>query len=468
MQLAFVLAVLAALMVAQCGPLEPVSGGMGRLAVAAGGVGLLGLWALGVSLATARRLRADFSRHRLLLRRFCRLRQVHTLLWLLYVGGISYGLDWARLVRFNWHLEGMFLLDELLILLPVLLPLVLSWAAFYEVDKVIQSALAGRQGAEARLPTRREYLSLQVRHYLGVFLLPLLGLLAVEDLLGLTAPEGVLQSYGAAVLLCCLAGLFVFFPVLLRYVWHTRPLPAGPLRSRLEGAADRAGFHAREILVWYTNATVVNAAVAGLVRRLRYVFLSDALLMRLGEDEVEAVFAHEVGHVRHHHLLLRGLAMVAPLSLCVLLEQAFPGTFAGLLDWSDSGRIALGTLAVGIPAGLLVLGLMAAYVVLVFGYYSRQLEHQADLFGCRWAAGEPGRPAVEAFTSALEKLAQSSAAGRNARSWQHASIARRIDFLDALCRDPKRELRFRRRVRLLGGMLICTVLSPLAYRLLLG
>jgi STE24 endopeptidase len=152
----------------------------------------------------------------------------------------------------------------------------------------------------------------------------------------------------------------------------------------------------------------------------------------------------------------------------VLLEQAFPGTFAGLLDWSDSGRIALGTLAVGIPAGLLVLGLMAAYVVLVFGYYSRQLEHQADLFGCRWAAGEPGRPAVEAFTSALEKLAQSSAAGRNARSWQHASIARRIDFLDALCRDPKRELRFRRRVRLLGGMLICTVLSPLAYRLLLG
>jgi STE24 endopeptidase len=218
---------------------------------------------------------------------------------------------------------------------------------------------------------------------------------------------------------------------------------------------------------------VVNAAVAGLVRRLRYVFLTDALLLRLREEEIEAVFGHEVGHVRHHHVLLRVLAMVVPLSLWMLLAQAFPEAVGGLVEWPDPQAgtpqpLALGSFGLNVPSGLVLLSLMAAYVVVVFGYYSRQLEHQADLFGCRCVTPELQPPAVERFTSALEKLAKTSGMGRDARSWQHASIARRIDFLNQLSRDPKRELRFQRRVRLLGSLLIGTVLSPLAYQLLLG
>jgi STE24 endopeptidase len=503
MQLVLILAVLAALVVSDCGPPEPVSGVGWRVAVAGGGVVLVGLLAWLPSVAIARRIRADFAGHRQLLRRFARLRQVHAAVWLLSCGGISYGLDWARLVRFNWGLDHTFLADELLILAPVLVPLVLAWAAFYEVEKAVQPGRVGasegdspifaarelrqspgevsgrseggspvfarrKSGQSPAFPTRQQYLLLQVRHYLGLLLVPLLGLLAVEDVLELVFPGAALRAYGAAVLLACLAAMFVLFPVVLRYVWQTRPLPPGPLRSRLETAADRVGFRAREILVWQTNAMVVNAAVAGLVRRLRYVFLSDALLARLGEEEIEAVFGHEVGHVRHHHLLLRMLAMVAPLSLWMLLGQAFPGAFERLLGLPGGAAFAMGGLGVQVPTGLVLLGAMAAYVVVVFGYYSRQLEHQADLFGCRWAAADPRQPALETFASALEKLASSSGAGRNARSWQHASIARRIDFLGQLCHDPKRELRFQRRVRLLGGMLIGTVLSPLAYQLLLG
>jgi STE24 endopeptidase len=270
-----------------------------------------------------------------------------------------------------------------------------------------------------------------------------------------------------------LGAILVLFPVLLRHVWETRPLPPGPLRSRLEDTAERAGFRVRDILVWHTNGMVINAAVAGFVRRLRYVFLSDALLLRLGDDEIEAVFGHEMGHVRHHHLLLRVLAMIAPLSLCMLLGQVVPHGVDRLLEWSAGEQLGTGTpgagaLGASIPTGLVLLGLMGGYVLVVFGYYSRQLEHQADLFGCRWVAADPDRPAVERFTSALEKLAAGTCSGRDGRSWQHASIARRIDFLQQLSRDPERELRFQRRVRLLGSLLIGTALSPLAYQLLLG
>jgi STE24 endopeptidase len=487
MQLLLILAVLAALLVSECGPSGPVSGAVGRLMIAGGGIALPVLFAVAVSGLIARGLRADFSRHGLLLRRFRQLRRLHAGLWLVSAGGITCGLGWAQLVRFNWHLDHTLLVDELLILAPVLLPLVLSWAAFYEADRAVQVGLSGiseggspifaaRKSGQspgcsalrAGLPTRWEYVALHFRHYVGVLLVPLFGFLAVQDALELIAPDAAEEGYRAPVLLVSLAVLFLLFPVLLRYVWQTRPLPPGPLRTRLEDAAGRVGFRARDILVWQTGGMVVGAAVAGLVRRLRYVFLSDALLSRLPDEEIEAVFGHEVGHVRHHHLLLRVLAMVAPLSLWVLLGQAFPEGVAGLLNLPDTDSLALGGVGAKMPAGTAMLGAMAVYVLVVFGYYSRQLEHQADLFGCRWATPEAQRPAVETFTSALERLAASSGTGREARSWQHASIARRIDFLNQLGRDPKRELRFQRRVRILGSLVICTVLSPVAYQLLLG
>ena len=127
------------------------------------------------------------------------------------------------------------------------------------------------------------------------------------------------------------AGLIaLLFPTLLRWTWKTTPLAAGPLRERLEAAARRCRFRAREILVWHTGDMVVNAAVAGFVPGLRYVFLTDALLTRLTPEEIEAVFAHEVGHVRHRHLLARVLAMFVPVSLWMLLQAVCPAAMARL------------------------------------------------------------------------------------------------------------------------------------------
>ena len=37
---------------------------------------------------------------------------------------------------------------------------------------------------------------------------------------------------------------------------------------------------------------------------LRYVFITDALLNILEDDEVDAVFAHELGHAKHRHIWL--------------------------------------------------------------------------------------------------------------------------------------------------------------------
>ncbi|MBN2022854.1 MAG: M48 family metalloprotease [Pirellulales bacterium] len=450
MQILLALAVVAVLAVAQTGPAEPVAGVAMRLVAASGGMACVALFAAVSSGVTARGLRRDPGGASRLVARYRRLRRAHVLVWLIVAGSIAWGLDWARIVRFNGRLDGVFLLDETLILLPLILPLVLSWCAFYEVDRYLFGPARG-DGA-AVMATRREYLGLHVRHYLGLLLAPTLGLLALGDLAGGAAP-GWLQGRGAALAAMALPWvLLALFPWILRYVWRTRPLAPGPLRTRLETAAARAGYPVREILVWQTHSLVVNAAVAGFVPPLRYVFLSDGLLDRLTDREVEAVFGHELGHVRHHHLPLRMAAMFVPLSLWLGLAGALP-------NFATQGDILLGSpsLAMAAPWGLGALAAMGLYVLTFFGFVSRRLETQADLFACRFLGSDNG---VGTFVAALEKLAEAQGR-RDTRGWQHASVARRVEFLQTAARRPDVELRYDRRVRLLGCAVLGLATLPL-------
>lgn len=461
MQLMLMLVVLGALAVAESAPGGPVADAQWRLLAACGGVALVTVFAMAVSAVIALRLRADFARQGVLLRRFRTLRRAHVALWLLTSGGILCWLDWARLVRFNWHLDRVLLVDELLILAPVLLPLVFSWAAFYEVDRAVRLGI-GDDGAAGETGGRGRYVAVHLRHYLGILLVPVVLLVAWQDSVQILLP-GMSDGGQALLFVPVLVLLLLLFPVLLRYVWQTHPLPPGPLRDRLQQAARRSGLRVREILVWQTDGMVVNAAVAGFVRPWRYVFLTDGLLRLLGDEQIEAVFGHEAGHVRHHHLPLRVMTMVAPLSLYLLLQQTFPQSMGEFQQW-------LGTAGPGVqlPLGLMGLVALAVYALSVFGYYSRLLEHQADLFGCRLAAAGPGQAPHQAFIAALEMLGAAAGASRSARSWQHASVARRVDFLNRLGRRPDRELHFQRRVRRLSILVMGILISPLAYGLLLG
>jgi len=462
MHLILILVVVAAVVASENAAAGPVPDAAGRLLIAAGAVVLLGLFAVGASRAIARGLRTDPAGYRPLLRRFSYLRRIHVVLWLAAAALILFGLDWVRIVRFNWQLDRAWLLDDLLVLAPVLLPLVVSWAAFYDVERAVRLG-PGRDDTTERIATRGQYVALHARHYLGILLVPVLGLLAIQDAVQLFAPASIKSECQAVILPATLGGLFLLFPAILRRLWQTRPLPPGPLRSRLEAVAERCRFRARDILVWHTNSMVVNAAVAGFVRPLRYVFLTDALLEQLTDDEIEAVFSHEVGHVRQHHLVFRLMSMLVPLSVWLLVGQLFPQPVERFERW-----VSLATVGSQAEVGLLFLAVMGLYAFIVFGYYSRLLEHQADLFACRALDAKSGRSAVETYARALEKLAAGNGQGRNTGGWQHASIARRVRFLDQLSLAPIRELRFRRWIGLLDALLVGIVLSPVICQILLG
>ncbi len=445
MQLLLILAVVAALALSENAPPLPVEDGGLRLAIAVLGMGLIAGFAAVSSSMVALGLRYEADRRGHWLDRFSRLRAIHAGLWLAVTGAILYLLAWPQLVRFNWQLADVFLADEVLILLPVVLPMVLSWAAFYEVDKTLATA-------NESLPLGRvRYLALHLRHELGLLLLPVLLLLAIRDAAQRFVP-GLAQGELAPLLFIpTLAVIFLSFPLWLKRIWPTEPLPNGPLRARLEGVAERLGFRARDILLWKTGGRIVNAVVTGLVPRWRFVMLTDALIEELSTDELEMVFAHEVAHVRQRHLLLRVLAIMLPVVVFAAWQHTFPEAVA-----AQSRRLAEWGLDVPLQAPLLLVIGLGSYAMSIFGLYSRLLEHQADLFACQLA----GSPAT--FVRALDKLGWASGPKRSAASWLHPSIERRVRFVEVLDAAPALRHRFERQMRLLQGLIFGLLLASLA------
>lgn len=429
MQLSIVFAVVATVILSASAVAQPVANATWRLGVSAGAAMLVVLFAVFGSWTVSRRLSRDFGRRQKWLRYFEVFRRIHLAFWLSISGGILYCLQWPRLVRCNWGLQGTVLLDELLIFVPVLLPLIASWAAFHEVDRTLLRTQATLAGASPSVMRRGRYLWLHVRHHLGLVLLPVLGVVAMLDFATWWMPAWIESSFAWPLYFAPLAVVTVALPLLLRFLWRTEPLPAGPLRERLEMAAQQVGLRVRDILVWKTNGRVVNAAVIGLMPSLRYVLLSDGLLARLSDEEVEAVFLHEAGHVRRRHLLLRVFVLCLPLCLWLGWQAIDPAVW-------ESAMASLEMHGLGRPfaENLLVPFGVTLYAVLALGWCSRWLEHDADLWACRFLTKRNGQKApadvaVECYISAFEKLTLAGGAGPRQGSWLHPSFASRAEML---------------------------------------
>jgi Zn-dependent protease with chaperone function len=328
---------------------------------------------------------------------------------------------------------------DVLLLLPALV-MALTVMAF-------QHRYEWRRG-RVGLPLGR-YLMLRFRVELAVILVPWLGLVLATGAAGLAFRESPhadladLIASGAVV-----AAVVVFGPLLLRVLWNCSRLPDGPLRERLEEFCRHHGFRCRDILVWHTHRHLANAGVVGPTPLLRYVMLTDALLEHCTEEEVEAIFAHEMGHVRHRHL-----------AFYLALGLAFVCFYVNLVDvlaavgWVDPLR-SIASVGASPAQALVLLGFAAAYWGLFFGFVSRRMEQEADLFALR-AVPRPG-----AFISALGKLAALSSAPRGASFWRHFGSGHRTRYLAGVLRRPARVRWFRLKVAAIKwGLLILLALG---------
>ena len=354
-------------------------------------------------------------------------------------------------------------LDELAMLVPFMVLFSSGYLMIYPIDRILREEMTGDllYLFEPVQPiwTRGQYLSFQMRFNVFLVGLPLILIISAKDLLDVYRSQityfgvFVLRKMDLDIRLAELTSeaalgvvaiiVLLFSPFLVRAVWYCRPLPVGQLRDELQTLARQIGLRYRDILLWPTYGVIANAAVVGMVGPVRYIMLSDGLIESLTDGQIEAVFGHEIGHVKHHHL---------PLQLGFAFASMGVMTLAGWhlqLHWQIESWIYEVSLFSSVFLVWFVL----------FGRLSRLCEGQADLFaaeslssryddlpaGCgqheclrHSPAAEPlsspaNRPiclaAAELVCSALDRAAALNAIPRTARSWRHGSISSRCQAI---------------------------------------
>jgi Zn-dependent protease with chaperone function len=306
------------------------------------------------------------------------------------------------------------------------------------------------------------------------------GLVVTQQTLNRFAPETTRSDVYRIASLAAVPLLLLFMPLLMKPLLGLKPMPAGPLRARLEALAKRLNFRCSDFLLWPTHGAAANAMIAGLLPRVRYVVFTDRILEELLPDELDAVFGHEVGHARHSHIwlyagfLTLSLAVIAALMLFIqqhlkasgaLDSPEYRAKFEGYETWFLLPPVVL----------------VAGYLFVVFGALSRRCERQADVFGCK--AMSCGNPTCEGhdettvfpqggnglcpagirmFVRALDRVhdvngLKSEPAPRSVleflkagwvwlKHWTHGPIPRRIAYLLSLIERPDDEPRFQRRL----------------------
>jgi Zn-dependent protease with chaperone function len=329
-------------------------------------------------------------------------------------------------------------LEALLFLGLFVLYLAMIWHAAYPVQKPWFS----------RPITRKQYVVSQLSFSLPA-LLPWLCLSLSVDLIGLIPYPPLRQvlvhpAGEITMIVLFMAVVAMFGPVFIKFMWQCRPLEKGPARSRIEAVCDLAGLRYADILTWDLFAgTMMTAGVMGLVGKFRYILVTPALLRTLDDDELAAVILHETGHVHHHHMLWYLLFFAGfitcnimwyePLMLLVLVAVSlFPGSFFPEPVVPQVHSMLMGAAFIGV---------FIIYFRVVFGFFMRNFERQADLYLYRFFSD--AFPLIRTFF----KIAAVSRQDMDRPNWHHFSIGQRIRFLEKCQEDRTLILGHHRRVR---------------------
>jgi STE24 endopeptidase len=411
-------------------------------------------------------------------------------------------LDFIGLGAYAWFLHGFGFLSavsaqsiafpavrELLALAPYALIQIATWVGTWPADRSLLIVSGGI--------TRRASILRRLRQGWGlilpIFILMVTGQWVLDRLIPGWSLEPWLQFAFASAFAVC---MLILAPLLLRLSMPTRPLERGPLRERLLGLAKQLRFEVREIRVWDTGHSIANAAITGVLPCLREVLISDVLVDQIGDKSLEYIFAHEVGHAKHRHIVDMAIFVAGSLALIILGIR--------FLEWLAPGRLEFE------PPWMLELVMISLFVIYVgicLGFLSRRFERQADLFGCRAIGlleGSHGtgdmeltlpavlrarltESSVETFSRTL--LSVSAINGIDpelgtlrggslrervrswvelARTWRHGSVMGRVEFLLHQLRHPRATDEFERGLRSLRLGVIALSLAACTLVLWLG
>ena len=393
-------------------------------------------------------------------------------------------------------IQKLILLDELAVLLPTLILLGLRWWAYYPIHRRLREAAIMKRFDEGlpvyEISTRGQYVVAQFRYQVALILVPLLCIYAWAEAVRLAELRewfGVTESITPWLTLGGSLSIFILSPLMIRVIWDTTALPEGEIREHLMGMCRTHRVRLNQLLLWNTHGVMVNAAVMGLVAPLRFILVTDVLLQQVPQPQVEAVMAHELGHVRKYHMftlivcavalmgVIETLAVVLLANNGILFNEA--GHIVTMSNQTSASLMAklppIGTSVLDSPQAVLLATLVVSAVAWVtgFGWISRRAERQADSFAVAHLARQRGSDVVEArdadtMIGALQHIAKMSHLRVDKHSWRHGSIRWRQDYLKTLAGSSIKRLPIDRQMWWVNSLSVAAIVVVVAVQTWFG
>jgi len=231
----------------------------------------------------------------------------------------------------------------------------------------------------------------------------------------------------SAVIMAFLVIMVFLQPVFTRIFNKLTPLEDGELRTRLTELLEKNGCTVRQISVsdGSKRSTKANAYFGGF-GKMKTIVLYDTLLEQMTEDEIIAVFAHEMGHNKHKDTVkLLGINVMNVLMIAVSLWAvvSLPEIY------KDFGFDGVNYGFAFVLAGSVCLAFISPFIGLIAGALSRKFEYAADKFAADNGYGE-------ALISGLKKLAKTNFSCLTphpvvvALTYSHPTISQRVEALE--------------------------------------
>lgn len=184
------------------------------------------------------------------------------------------------------------------------------------------------------------------------------------------------------VILSAIVGNFcasLCFPYLARFIFRGYELRDDRLDRSVGKLISAIDMDIAAETLYTIKSRTANAMVIGLFRKNRYIFFTDKLLEKMNEEEILAIFAHELAHIRHRHLpkmLLATFTWICGMQVFMYLIDF--NTYFNAID--ESFKMWAYGLINGVNVWLLMF--------LVLYPLSRRNEYEADATAAKWVGTE--------------------------------------------------------------------------------
>lgn len=213
-------------------------------------------------------------------------------------------------------------------------------------------------------------------------------------------------------------------PILIMPLFYKfKPVENDLIKQRLLQLCRKTGVTVEGIFTFdmSKNTKKANAAFTGMGKSKR-IILGDTLMEKFTPEEIEFVFAHEMGHYTKKHIVKLVLMSTVSTFMGLYLTSLLYSASLGWFGFISTYEIA------ALPLLMLYLSIYGLITTPISNIFSRKYEWEADTYALETTRNK------EAFISSMEKLADQNLSDKSPNKvieflfHSHPSIEKRVEF----------------------------------------